>query len=44
MNPKFSVVMADGSVMTVRQSVDQRILKAAITKAGGEVEAINLRD
>jgi phage baseplate assembly protein gpV len=42
--PKFTVVMGDCSVRTARQSADPRIIKAAITKAGGEVEAFNLFD
>jgi hypothetical protein len=41
---KFIVVMADGSVRFVRKTVERRILNAAITKAGGEVEASNLTD
>ncbi len=39
---RFLVVMADGSVKTVRKTVSENIFRAAITKSGGEVEAMEL--
>jgi len=41
---KFFVTMADGSVRMVRKNVDPIVMKAAITKNGGEVMSTQLED
>lgn len=39
--PSFTVVMGDGYVRTVRKSVSPAVLKAAITRDGGEVISLD---